>query len=159
MIGVRKANAEDAKAVWEIRKLAILKQCKEHYPADLLQKWTDGSMDDQFVRLVEAHFYVATIDDDVVGTGMIDCNNGQIDGLAVRPDMMNHGIGKKMLTFLEDIALQSGLQKLTLDSTLNAIEFYRKCGFRGDRVGEYESPRGITLDCMPMTKLIGKGSE
>ncbi|MGA2069083.1 MAG: hypothetical protein ABSG86_29280, partial [Thermoguttaceae bacterium] len=37
---------------------------------------------------------------------------------------------------------------------LNAAEFYRSCGFVGEAIGLYQSPRGITLDCIPMTKVL-----
>jgi hypothetical protein len=59
-----------------------------------------------------------------------------------------------MVSFLEDMARAAGLSKLTLDSTLNAADFYRRCGFAGDVVEKYQSPRGITLDCIRMTKAV-----
>ena len=100
------------------------------------------------------HFYIATVGDAVVGTGMIDRSTGRLDAIMVRPDMTRHGIGKQMMSFLEDIARTAGLTELMLDSTLNAAEFYRSCGFVGDAIGKYQSPRGITLDCVPMTKVL-----
>jgi N-acetylglutamate synthase-like GNAT family acetyltransferase len=151
---IRKACADDAAAAWEIRTAAILCQCKGHYPPELLAIWTDGAMSEEFVQFVVEHFYVATVGDSVVGTGMIDCNTGRVDAIMVRPDMMRRGIGRQMMLFLEDIGRAAGLTTLMLDSTLNAAEFYRSCGFIGEKIGEYHSPRGITLDCIPMTKIL-----
>jgi GNAT superfamily N-acetyltransferase len=155
---IRKACADDAAAAWEIRKAAILSQCQGHDAPELLAIWTDGAITGEFVQFVVEHLYVATEGEAVVGTGMIDRDTGRLDAIMVRPNMMRQGIGRQMLTFLEDIARAAGLTELTLDSTLNAAEFYRSCGFVGEAKGTYRSPRGITLDCIPMVKsLRGKG--
>jgi GNAT superfamily N-acetyltransferase len=151
---IRKACAEDAVAAWEIRNAAIASQCKRYYPPELLAIWTNGEINEEFIQFVVEHFYVATVDETIVGTGMIDRDTGRLDAIMVRPDMMRRGIGKQMMSFLEDIARAAGLTELTLDSTLNAAEFYRSCGFIGEAIGTYRSPRGITLDCIPMRKML-----
>ena len=151
---IRKARADDAAAAWEIRDAAILSQCKGHYPPESLAMWTNGTITDEFIQFVVEHFYVATVGEEVVGTGMIDRNSGRLDAIMVRPDMMRRGIGRQMVSVLEDIARAAGLTELTLDSTLNAAAFYRSCGFVGEEVGIYQSPRGIALDCIPMTKVV-----
>jgi GNAT superfamily N-acetyltransferase len=111
-------------------------------------------MGDQFVEFVVERLYVATLDDEVVAMGMIDSDSGRVDAVFVRPDMMRQGIGKQMMTFLEELGRAAGLTQLKLDSTLNAATFYRSCGFIGDMIGEYRSPRGISLECVPMTKVL-----
>jgi GNAT superfamily N-acetyltransferase len=151
---IRKACADDAAAAWEIRNAAILHHCPGHYPAELLAVWTDGEVTAGFVQFVESQFYVATVDDAVVGTGMIDCSTGRLDAIFVRPNMMGRSIGRQMMAFLEEIGRAAGLTTLTLDATLNAAPFYRNCGFIGDVIGQYKSPRGITLACVPMTKSL-----
>ncbi|MEN6406972.1 MAG: GNAT family N-acetyltransferase [Thermoguttaceae bacterium] len=151
---IRKARADDASAAWEIRNAAILRQCKGHYPPELLAIWTNGALTEEFVQFVAEHFYVAILDEAIVGTGMIDCKTGRLDAIMVRPDLMRQGIGRQMVSFLEDIARAAGLTELTLDSTLNAAPFYRSCGFVGEAIGKYQSPRGITLDCIPMKKSL-----
>ncbi len=151
---IRKACADDAAAAWDIRNAVILSQCKGHYPAKSLVIWTNGEINEGFVQYVVEQLYVATVSDAVVGTGMIDRDTGRVDAIFVRPDMMRQGIGKLMMSYLEEIGRAAGLTTLTLDSTLNAAEFYRNCGFGGDVMGKYQSPRGITLDCIPMTKIL-----
>ena len=151
---IRKACADDVAAAWEIRNASILSQCKGHYPPESLAIWTNGEITEQFIQFVVEQLYVATVNDAVVGTGMIDRNTGRLDAIHVRPDMMRQGIGGQVVSFLEDIGRAAGLTKLTLDSTLNAAEFYRSCGFVGEAIGIYQSPRGISLDCIPMTKVL-----
>jgi len=154
MLDIRKATKEDAKAAWGIRNAAILHQCTGHYSTDALRTWTGGEMSEGFVIDVEKHFYVAVYNDQVVGTGMIDIQTGKLDAIFVSPFYMRNGIGRKIVNHLEVIAVKHGLEKLSLESTLNAVSFYRSCGFEGNKVGKYHSPRGISLDCLPMVKQM-----
>jgi GNAT superfamily N-acetyltransferase len=151
---VRKAQADDAAAAWEIRNASVLSGCKGFYSDELLANWIDGRMTEKFVRAVDEFFYVACVDSVVVGTGIIDLGTGKLDSIHVRPDKMGRGIGKQIVLFLEEMARAAGLKTLTLDSTLNAAPFYRRCGFVGEAVGKFVSPRGIVLDCIPMTKVL-----
>lgn len=151
---IRKAKKEDARAVWEIRAASILSQCAGHYPPEALQIWTGGQMPQGFHEFVERHFHVAEEGGAVVGTGMINFETGKIDAIFVRPAHMRKGVGRKIMIYLEALARAHGLGSLSLESTLNAAPFYRACGFTGDRIAEYRSPRGISLDCIPMVKLL-----
>ena len=101
---IRKACAGDAAAAWEIRSAAILSQCTGHYPPESLAIWTNGAITEQFIQFIVEQLYVATVNDAVVGIGMIDRGTGRLDGIFVRPDMMRHGIGKQM------VSLQSARQ-------------------------------------------------
>ena len=112
----------------------------------------------QFMKVVGDSFHVATSDGHVAGTGMINLESGKVDAIFVHPSHMRTGIGRQVLLHLEKLALDAGLVQLSLDSTLNAAPFYRKHGFVGDSVAKYESPRGISLDCIPMFKSLGKST-
>lgn len=153
-MSIEKAKREDARAAWEIRNAAILNQCTSHYSMGILKIWTGGELSENFIDAVEKHFYVATDNNQVIGTGMINIDIGKIDAIFVHPNHMRKGIGKKIVEFLESIAQLHGLETLNLESTLNAAAFYRACGFEGNEVGTYHSPRGISLDCISMVKVI-----
>ena len=86
MITIRKANKNDAQAAWEIRNLAINTQCAGHYPAKDFKLWTDGSETEEFIREVTSNFYVALLDGEVIGTGMINLETGKIDAIFVHPN-------------------------------------------------------------------------
>ena len=154
MLRVRKAQRKDAKAAWDIRKTAILSQCPSHYSAEELQIWTNGELSEEFADAVEKHFYVAVFTGQVVGTGMVNLETGKIDAMFVHPNHIRTGVGRKIIEHPESLALEHGLGELHLESTLNAAPFYRSCGFSGNGVGEYASPRGVTLDCVPMVKQL-----
>ncbi|MGI1945672.1 GNAT family N-acetyltransferase [Shewanella glacialipiscicola] len=163
MITIRKATNDDAQACWDIRNAAINKGCSRFYDAGDLFIWTEGELTEQFSRIVAAHFYVAeqfsvnTQLKTVVGSIMLDEPYAQLEALFVAPDAMGIGIGKALLQFIETMAFNQGIAQLRLESTLNAVDFYRHCGFGGEGLEEdsiYCSPRGIALECMVMYKNL-----
>jgi N-acetylglutamate synthase-like GNAT family acetyltransferase len=154
MVDIRKARREDAKVAWDIRRAAILNQCINHYPIDDLKMWTSGNPSQQYMDAVAEHFYVATHENQIVGTGMVNLATGKIDAVFVRPSHMKIGVGRKIMEHLESLARDKGLKELYLESTLNAAPFYRVCGFEGEKLGKYESPAGVVLDSVPMVKVL-----
>ncbi|AIS14889.1 GCN5 family acetyltransferase [Pseudomonas chlororaphis subsp. aurantiaca] len=153
---IRKAHGDDAPRVFVIRNQAINHQCSGHYPAADLQVWTADSLGDYFIEVLEKTGHVAVIDDQVTASGMLDLESGQVDAVFVDPAYMGRGIGRQLMNYLEQLALQAGLPRLTLDSTLNAADFYRRCGFVGERIAQYQSPRGLSLACVPMIKHLAR---
>lgn len=154
VISIRKADESDAPAAWRIRSAAILNRCADHYPREALESWTSGEMTDEFVSSVAESFHVATLDGQVIGTGMVDLDSGTVDAIFVHPDQMGQGVGRRILFFLEELANRAGLTRLKLDSTLNAFPFYRACGYTGEAISRYHSPRGLSLECIPMKKSL-----
>jgi len=154
VISIRIADVEDARAAWKIRNAAIRSECVGYYPPESLRIWTSGAMEEQFVSTVAGRLHVAVANDCVIGAGMIDLESGKVDAMVVRPDKMRSGVGRAILSYLEQLALEAELDQLSLDSTLNAVPFYRSCGFTGEAVAKYKSPTGILLDCVPMTKNL-----
>ncbi|QSX40103.1 GNAT family N-acetyltransferase [Shewanella cyperi] len=161
-----KATAEDTQAIWNLRVASILAGCPGHYPDDLLASWTEGQPSAGFSEVVAGHFYIACRDErsqgsQVVGSVMLDCDNpellpgeGQLEAVFVAPSEMGRGTGRALVTFAEALARNKGLKRLRLESTLNAIDFYRRCGFGEERMASYQSPRGISLDCCIMYKNL-----
>lgn len=151
---IRKATRADAQAAWDIRRLSVLAQCEGFYPGPLLEAWTSGVPSEKWAELVERGFYVAHDDATVLATGMVATETGRIDAIFVHPDHMGRGLGKQMMDFLEELARTHALPELSLDATLNAAPFYRRCGFVGETLSLHHSPRGFSLECVPMTKRL-----
>ena len=155
---IRKATRADAQAIFDTRIAAIRAQCREFYDAEILDAWTSGDLTEQFTLWVESSFHVAVEGHRVLGTGAIDLDSGQIDGIFVLPDLMGKGIGRQLLAHFEDMAAGVGLSVVGLNSTLNAAAFYRKCGYEGNAIAVYSSPSGFNLDCVPMKKVLQRST-
>lgn len=151
---IRQAREDKVQVIWEIRNVAISCQCVGHHSPEDLEIWTNGETTTQFIDGVSDSFYVVTLDDCVVGTGAIHLESGRIDAIFVHPHPMRTGIGRQIMSHLENLALDARLTQLSLESTLNAVTFYRAQGFVGDSVAKYVSPKGISLECIPMIKNL-----
>lgn len=154
MITIRKARREDASQIWAIRSAAIEDQCHGHYSAETLQKWIGDRMPESFPDNVERIYYTALEDSEIIGAGAIDLDSGRIDAMCVNPGHIGHGVGKRLIQHLEMLAREASIKKLHLDASLNAVAFYRSCGFAGQVVSQYRSPRGFSMDCVPMEKTL-----
>lgn len=159
MIVIRKALATDVQAIYTMRNRAIIEKCSAFYSSEQLTLWTQGDISPALIDDIVDSFYVSTLNDNVIGCGKVNLESGMIDAIFVDPDYFGLGAAKLMLAYLEKLALENKLKFLQLESTLNAATFYHACGFVGDKVSTYHSPRGINLDCIPMRKTLLKYQE
>ncbi|MGI2112104.1 GNAT family N-acetyltransferase [Shewanella frigidimarina] len=154
MMKIRKALESDVQSIYSMRNRAIIEKCTGFYSSAQLALWTQGDISAALINDIVANFFVSVFKDRVIGCGKVNLETGMIDAIFVDPDHSGQGAAKSMLVFLEELALCNDLKLLQLESTLNAARFYRACGFVGDEVSTYHSPRGISLDCIPMQKKL-----
>lgn len=154
MITIRKAVRGDARAIWDIRRAAIRQGSRGHYPPETVETWAGGDYLESYPDKVSDSHYVATCDGIIVGAGAIELQSGEITAMCVHPEHMGRGIGARIMRHLEVLAKEAGLESVSLDASLNAAPFYRACGFRGEATSTYKSPRGYSLDCIPMRKRL-----
>lgn len=154
MFDIRRATANDAQTAFDIRRLAIRHQCIGAYTEQQMLDWTKGTAEDGYDTLMAKHFYLVCTEGEPVATGMLDLEQHEIGAIFIRPDFMQRGLGKRVLFFLEDLARELGLAEVCLDATLNAVDFYRRCGYIGEGSAIYQSPSGLQLACVPMVKKL-----
>ncbi|MDY7532879.1 GNAT family N-acetyltransferase [Pseudomonas sp. Bout1] len=152
MFEIRRATLEDAQTAFDIRLLAIRSQCIGAYTSEQMMRWTRGAAEDGYDALMDKHFYLGCIDGEPVATGMLDLANNEVGALFVLPGFIGRGFGQQMLAYLEALAQELGIEELILDATLNAADFYRRCGYEGSEPAIYHSPSGLQLACIPMRK-------
>lgn len=152
MVTIRKASREEAASIWDLRNAAIRNRCITHYTREVILKWTEGSAPVDFIDGVETGGYVATFKERMAGFGAINLAHGKIDSLMVHPAVMGNGVGRQLMGYLESLARAYGHARLQLDSSLNAVGFYRACGFDVERTRQHYLLPGVALDCVAMTK-------
>ena len=151
---IRKANKDDIELAWEIRKESIRAQCTDYYSPEIIDLWLNGSLPDSFAEELESNFYVATINQNIVGLGALSYSDNKIYAIFVKPEFFGKGIAKKMMKHLERLALNNSVDTVYLDSTLNAASFYRSLGYVGNEIIKYDNPRGFVMDCVAMEKSL-----
>jgi len=80
-----------------------------------------------------AFHIIALMNGNIIGVARLHFNypqEAQIRYMAVDERYRNIGIGSRMLKKLEEKARRRGVEKIILDARENAVEFYRKNGYR-----------------------------
>lgn len=154
-ISLRPSTQGDRGTLWQIRTRAIRETCRSHYNERDLERWYTAEMPDEFGVATESRKYlVVEAEGTVAGFGMLDLERGEVAAVFVRPDFLRRGIGSKLLYGLESSARRRGLGKVTLSSTLNAVDFYLAAGFQALGTGTFRHPDGFELDCVLMEKVL-----
>jgi predicted GNAT family N-acyltransferase len=80
---------------------------------------------------------LVVLGDQPIATGRLQAD-GHIGRIAVLPAHRGEGHGRNILVFLEDVARQTGLNRVYLGAQVGAIPFYVKLGYHpyGDRFME-----------------------
>ena len=96
-------------------------------------------------------WWVCVEDGDVLGVGTLA--TAEITGLFVHADHLREGIGRLLLSHMEDQILSRGETEARLDSTLTAERFYRRMGYH-----EVGRSRGgpPQMDVISMRKTLSK---
>jgi len=153
-ITIRKARQVDKEALWEIHIRAIKELCKSHYSERELNMWTEvikpGRYEEQMKR---GPFYVAVEGETIIAFGNLNQKSGEIEALYVDPDHVRRGVGLKILEALENTALDSGLERLCLTSSLNAVGFYEMAGYKPQKQKRWLLPFEMVV-CVPMSKEL-----
>jgi putative acetyltransferase len=131
MFTIRKAKQEDKESVWRVHVKAIRETCVSHYSQEVIQIWAGRLQPEKYEEAIRGNeFFVAEENGAVVGFGELDQIGEEIAGLYVSPEVAGRGVGQKLLCTLEEKARAFGLKSLRLTSSLNAVSFYERAGFK-----------------------------
>lgn len=124
---------------FETSKL-IEKTCKEsfkyYYPEKIINQ-TINALNEEGVknRASWTHFYVAKLNNKIVGTGAIGSYWGSetessLFTIFVDPDFQGKGIGKQIINVLENDEYFLRAKRIEIPASFFALPFYIKCGYK-----------------------------
>ena len=76
-----------------------------------------------------------------------------INALYVHPEHTGKGVGHQLLDYLQTMAQRKHAKKITVFSTLNAISFYEKHGFKVIGITTQQG-NCVNLCCTKLEKLL-----
>ncbi|MFY9658854.1 MAG: GNAT family N-acetyltransferase [Methylocystis sp.] len=97
------------------------------YPASVIDRLAATLPQRIAATLGQAHAYVATDQERVVGTGSLIGRT--VSSVFVNPEDIGRGVGAKLLDAIESAAKEKSETTLELHSSVTACDFYRKRGF------------------------------
>ena len=87
----------------------------------------------------------------LIGVGRLHLNSAteaQIRFMAVRPESRAAGVGRALVTRLEEIAQEHKVERITLNAREGVVGFYERLGYRaiGDGPTMYEDIRHVQME-------------
>jgi putative acetyltransferase len=127
---LRLAKISDAAEILQIRIAAIRALASSHYPTAEIDDWCISRTAETYHTAIERKtVLVEDINGSIVAFGQVNLETGFVDAVYVSPSQSRHGLGLKILRALEAMAAERGIKALTLEASLNAVQFYRRAGY------------------------------
>ncbi|MCL9812848.1 GNAT family N-acetyltransferase [Natranaeroarchaeum aerophilus] len=160
MTSVRIATGQDTEAILALHTDAIRVLGADAYNNRQIDAWAEKEDGTKAYPTTENghHLVVAERDGKIAGYGHVITNAEEIRAVYVDPDHARCGVGSTILAHLEGYALGQGLDRVELWSSLNAVPFYERQGYRTIRdetiQKEYEG-ESVPLPVRVMEKTFG----
>jgi GNAT superfamily N-acetyltransferase len=150
---IRTAEAADRDGIWTVFLTSVLELCGTHYEREEVLAWAKSLEPEAFVSSINtARTLVAEDEGRIVAFGQFNPGQGEVEALYVAPDFTGRGLGRTLLRMFEAEALERGIGWMQSGSTLNAVGFFEKEGYKQARMEQLRLPDGTTLPRIRMSK-------
>ena len=152
---IRAAEPEDAHAILECHRDAIMEKAARFYNPEILQEWmeiTPKKIDDvEIETTTPGWIYLVAEDSDekIIGFGVVISDNNEFRALYVRRNSCGC-VGTKLLERLIARARQAGCPYLEGDGSINAEAFYLAKHFRILKRGMHRLNSGREMPSVKM---------
>lgn len=133
---IRKARFGDERAMHEAHMRSIREICSKVHSADEIKGWGNRPFGDKWTELIPSGtLWVIEHNSQIYGVAYIKIatelgtTKAHISGLYLTPEVVGMGYGAQLMMLMLQAAQSAGAQAVTLDSSLNAHEFYKRFGF------------------------------
>jgi putative acetyltransferase len=152
---IRRAVTSDASSLPALHRASIFRLCRGDYSAEQLDEWTSGFHPRLYEKLARTHvMFVFEEHESLLGFAVCDPAAGLINAVYVHPDAVGRGIGRLLMAALETDLRDYGVQRIQLNATVNAREFYDSLGYSRHGPTVNRLPSGSELPCEQMSKLL-----
>jgi putative acetyltransferase len=152
---IRPARDTDRPGICTVHVRAICETCSRSYSPEQIGAWAGLLSPDSYTAVLASRvMIVATDGGAVVGFGQLDPDTGEVDAVYVHPERQGEGIGRMLLSDLEEQARGRGIATLQLSATLNAVDFYERAGYTQHHAAVHRLPTGVELQCIRMSKQM-----
>ena len=139
----------DASEVSSLIRETLIKTNSDFYPEEVINFLYKEHSEEKIIEMSNTKdLFVVKQDSTVIGVGGLE--DKYIETVFIHPKYQNQGIGKAIMEKIESRAKEKGIDKVILNSSINAVPFYKKMGYKKQRKIEQEN-YGVTFE---MTKNL-----
>ena len=124
----RKGTLEDLELIHEIRRAAILGISSKEFSRTECRTWAERRSPEYFAR-VETGAVVIVENESGEAIAWGASVGKRIEGIYVRPESGRRGVGRQLMSELEEQIRERGNSSTRLAASLNAVGFYEKLGY------------------------------
>jgi N-acetylglutamate synthase-like GNAT family acetyltransferase len=129
---IRSATTSDAAAISDLILRALHEvNIRDYGPVLIAEQAKNWTVDGVVSKMQTRATYVAVDGNNVVGTAGFD--GKQVRTVFVRPDQHKRGVGSLLMRAVEALAIERGLDRLSLLSSITAQGFYQRLGYNSFR--------------------------
>ncbi|TFF96427.1 MAG: GNAT family N-acetyltransferase [Promethearchaeota archaeon] len=126
-----------------IRK-TLVESNSPYYPKSVINFLYDEHSGDKIIKMAESkELYVCKLENKIIGVGGLEEN--YIGTVFVSPEYQHQGIGKAIMKEVEAKARDKGINKVFLNSSINAVPFYKRLGYEVKKKVEQDN-YGVTYE-------------
>jgi len=127
-LDIRAAGMHDAQAISQVIVQALQQSNAQDYPAAVIERVASNFTPAAVAQLLAIRqVLVAEFDDEVVGTASLD--GDVVRTVFVAPSVQGRGVGRALMSAVEQLARQAGVCRLAVPSSLTAQAFYAALGY------------------------------
>jgi putative acetyltransferase len=156
-VTVRPMQPDEARNFLEIHRAAVREIAAKDYSEAVVNAWAPLPITDEIVqRFLENRGdelrVVAEVDSELAGIGAVVIGKSELVACYVAPHFVRRGVGQAIVSELEQLARQHGLNHLQLESSVTAEPFYAALGYRAEARGERVLASGVPMAAVRMVK-------
>ena len=150
---IRKAGHGDRDGIWNVFLTSVLEHFGTHYEHDETLNFANSIEPESFDDSIGARpTLVIEEGGKIVAFGQFNMEQSEVVSLYVAPGFIGRGLGRTLLMKFEDMAREAGSGWMQMGSTLNAVGFFEKEGYKQARMEQLQLPDGTTLPRIRMSK-------
>ena len=163
-ITLRLGQKGDMRKRIDVHYRAVHEIASNDYPPEILNSWGRMFSESELNKREEKHdariekdeniVVVAEIGGKIVGFGEVAPQTNELTAMYVDPNFKRRGIATAILKRLESLAREESLKYLQLSSSLTAVPFYLKNGFKVESRKTHTLSTGVKMACAKMNKNI-----
>jgi GNAT superfamily N-acetyltransferase len=143
--GLRVARDVDAEAVSEIIRAALRETNANDYPGEVIERLEQIFSPAAVLELMgKRKVFVATSGQRIVGTASLE--GTAVRTMFVAPDVQRRGIGRRLMAEVERTARDAGVTTLVVQSSVTAVPFYARLGFKPVRDHYYGEEHTVIME-------------
>jgi len=150
---IRLAQNNELDIICNLHSRSVKYSAKKFYTVEQINVWACSNPEKYRYYFESNQLFIAELDNQIIGFGIIYYKEKEICALYLAPEYMGKGYGKRILNHLEEKAIEAGISKLSLDSSLNSQNFYLRNGYKPQKESMIMF-KGIGVNCILMTKSL-----